>query len=108
MQQLPKHEVRPLLEPFLALADDHDFWNHSLDGLAVLGARGMFRVYKLQRPVAPLAVVANCFPIKPLLGILQSAECYQVLGLNRQGSSSLRVTVMFWTRSNLTRVSLKR
>ena len=85
LQQLPKHEVRPFLKPFLALADDHDFWNHSLDGLAVLGARGMFRVYKLQRPVAPLAVVADCFPIKPLLGILQSAECYQVLGLNRTG-----------------------
>jgi len=84
LRNLPKDEIRPLLEPFLALADDRDFWNHTLDGLAVLGARGMFRVYKLQRPVAELAVVANSFHIKPLLRILQSADRYHVLGLNRK------------------------
>ncbi|HUG39550.1 MAG TPA: hypothetical protein VMM12_03640 [Longimicrobiales bacterium] len=83
-QQFPQEEIRPLLEPFLALADDHDFWHHTLDGLAVLGARGMFRVYQLQRPVAELAVVAESFHVKPLLRILQSADRYHVLGLNRQ------------------------
>jgi hypothetical protein len=84
LQQFPKDEIRPLLERFLALADDRDFWNHTLDGLAVLGARGMFRVYKLQRPVAELAVVADSFHIKPLMRVLQSADRYHVLGLNRK------------------------
>lgn len=84
LQQLPKDEIRPLLEPFLALADDRDFWNHTFDGLAVLGGRGTFRVYKLQRPVAELAVVADSFHIKPLLRILQSADRYHVLGVNRK------------------------
>ncbi len=84
LQQLPKDEIRPLLEPFLALADDRDFWNHTLDGLAVLGAKGFFRVYKLQQPVAELVVVADSFHIKPLIRILQSADRYHVLGLNRQ------------------------
>jgi hypothetical protein len=84
LQQLPKDEVRPLLEGFLALADDREFWNHTLDGLAVLGAKGMFRVYKLQRPVAELAVVADSFHIKPLMRILQSADRYHVLGVNRK------------------------
>ena len=84
LQQFAKDEIRPLLEPFLALADDRDFWNHTLDGLAVLGARGMFRVYKLQRPVAELAVVADSFHSKPLMRILQSADRYHVLGLNRK------------------------
>jgi hypothetical protein len=84
LQQFPKDEIRPLLEPFLALADDRDFWNHTLDGLAVLGATGMFRVYKLQRPVAELAVVADSFHNKPLMRILQSADRYHVLGLNRK------------------------
>ncbi|MFO7640728.1 MAG: hypothetical protein R6X17_05525, partial [Candidatus Competibacteraceae bacterium] len=83
-QQLPKEGVRQLLEPFLALAEDHDFWNHTLDGLAVLGAKGIFRVYKLHRPVAELALVADSFHTKPLMRILQSADRYQVLGLNRQ------------------------
>ncbi|MGI9013674.1 MAG: hypothetical protein ACR2GY_05420 [Phycisphaerales bacterium] len=84
LQQLPKQEVRPLLEPFLALADDRDFWNHTLDGLAVLGAKGIFRVYKLHRPVADLIVVADSFHTKPLMRILQSADRYHVLGLNRK------------------------
>jgi hypothetical protein len=84
LQKYPTHEIQPLLDPFLALAEERDFWNHTLDGLAVLGARGMFRVYKLQRPVAELLVVADSFHTKPLIRVLQSADRYQVLGLSRQ------------------------
>lgn len=84
LQKYPAHEIQPLLDPFLALADDRDFWNHTLDGLAVLVARGIFRVYRLQRPVAELVVVADSFHTKPLMRILQSAGRYQVLGLSRQ------------------------
>ena len=83
-QRYPTREIQPLLDPFLALADDRNFWNHTLDGLAVLGTKGMFRVYRLQRPVAELVVVADSFHTKPLIRILQSADCYQVLGLSRQ------------------------
>lgn len=83
-QQFSKEEIRPLLEPFMALANDREFWNHTLDSLAVLGAKGFFRVYKLQRTVAELAVVADSFHTKPLIRIFQSADRYQVLGLSRQ------------------------
>ncbi len=86
LQKYPRREIRTLLDPFLALAEDRDFWEHTLDGLAVLGARGVFRVYRLQRPVAELAVVADSFHTKPLLRMLQSADSYQVLGLSRQES----------------------
>ena len=82
-QKYPTREVRPLLEPFQSLAHQHDFWNHTLDGLAILGAPDMFRIYKLQRPVTELAIVADSFHTKPLLRILQSADRYQVLGLSR-------------------------
>lgn len=82
--QFPHAEVKSLLEPFLALADDRDFWNHTHDGLAVLGGKGIFRVYKLQRPVHELAIVADSFHTKPLMRILQSADRYHVLGVNRQ------------------------
>ena len=82
-QQFDSDEIQVLLEPVLALAEDHDFWNCTFDGLAVLRARNMFRVYKLQRPVAELAVVADSFHTKPLLRVLQSADRYQVLALNR-------------------------
>lgn len=78
-------ETRRLLEPFHALATDTAFWQHTLDGLAVLSAPGIFRAYRLQRPVAELAVVADSFHTKPLLRILQSSDRYQILGLSRQG-----------------------
>jgi hypothetical protein len=81
-QKYPAVEARLLLEPFEALAHDHDFWTHTLGGLAVLGGPGLFRVFQLQRPVAELAVVADSFHTKPLRRFLQSVDRYQVLGLS--------------------------
>jgi hypothetical protein len=82
LQRYPAHEVQLVLDPFLALANDRDFWNHTLDGLAVLGAKGMFRVYRLQQPMAELVIVADSFHTKPLRRFLQSVGRYQVLGLS--------------------------
>jgi hypothetical protein len=83
LQQFDSDEIQALLEPMLTLAEDHDFWNDTLDGLAVLRDRSLFRIYKLQRPVAELAVVADNFHTKPLVRVRQSADRYQVLALNR-------------------------
>lgn len=84
LQRYPNRETEPLLARFRALADDTKFWNHTLDGLAVLATSDLFKVYRLQRPVPELAIVANSFHTKPLLRILQSADRYQILGLSRQ------------------------
>lgn len=102
-QKYPTHDVQPLLAPFHALIDDRDFWNHTLDGLAVLGARGKSRVYRLNRPVAELVVVADSFHIKPLIRILQSSDRYQVLGLSRQ-----RIRLFEGNRDALDEVELAR
>jgi hypothetical protein len=83
-QKYPDREVGPMLEPLHDLAGDADFWNHSLDALAVLVAPDFFRVYRLQRPVDEFVVVADSFHTKPLVRIMQSADRYQILGLNRQ------------------------
>jgi len=83
-QKYPTREIQLLLGPFQDLADNRDFWNHTFDGLAVLGAPDMFRVYRLQRSVAELVIVADSFHTKPLMRIFQSAGRYQVLGLNRR------------------------
>jgi hypothetical protein len=80
-QQMGADAVKALLKPFNALAEDSDFWNHTLDGLAVLSAPGLIRVFRLQQPVAELAVVADSFHTKPLRQRLQSTERYQVLAL---------------------------
>ncbi|MBE7445350.1 MAG: hypothetical protein HS132_08935 [Planctomycetia bacterium] len=82
-QKYPKREIRSLMQPFGVLAKDRAFWNHTADGLAVLSATGLFRVYRLQRPVVELVVVADSFHTKPLMRITQSADRYQVLALSR-------------------------
>jgi hypothetical protein len=73
-----------LLKPLRDLGDDEMFWRYSLDGLAVLVSADDFRVYRLQRPVPELAVVADTYHTKPLLRIMQSADRFQVLALDRE------------------------
>ncbi len=82
VQQLSMDETKTLLKSFYELEADSRFWNHTLDGLAVFGAKGLFRAYKLQRSVNALAIVADSFHTKPLMRILQSADRFQVLALN--------------------------
>lgn len=101
-QKYPNRAVKPLLDPFRKLADDPEFWNHTLDGLAILASADLFRVYKLQRPVAELAVVADSFHTKPLMRIAQSADRYQILGINRQ-----TVSLYEGNRDALDRVELQ-
>ncbi|MBF6616762.1 MAG: hypothetical protein ITG07_08565 [Candidimonas sp.] len=82
--QHSKGDVAQMLAPFYALAADANFWNHTTDGLAIFGGNDFFRVMHLQRPTAPLAIVADSFHIKPILRVLQSADRFQVLSVNRQ------------------------
>jgi len=75
-------EAELLLEPFEALAHDGNFWHHTLDGLAVLGARGIFHALRLPQRVVELVVVGDSFHTRPLRRFLQSVARYQVLGLS--------------------------
>ena len=80
----PARDVQALLAPFHALADDSAFWKQGRDGLAVFAADGLLRVYSLARSVPERTIVASGFHIKPLLRILQSADRFHILGLNRR------------------------
>ena len=80
-EKYPTVEIQPLLEPFEALASDHGFWNHTRDGLGVLGSPELFKVIHLQLPVEELVMVTENFHTKPLRHILQSEDRYQVLAL---------------------------
>lgn len=82
-REYPAVEAERLLQPFEALASDAELWNHTLDGLAVLGGSGVFRVLRIPQQVTDLAVVADSFHTKPLRRFLQSVDRYQVLGLSR-------------------------
>jgi hypothetical protein len=82
-EKYPTREVQALLAPFRTLADDTTFWLHQQQGLAILGSAGSFEVFHLQRPVEELVVVADSYHLKPLIRIVQSADRYQVLCLDR-------------------------
>jgi len=94
-------DASAVLEPFHALAGDHAFWSHTLDGLAIFATPAMFEAYGLQRPVAELAVVAESFHVKPVIRFLQSADRYQVLGL-----SGASVRLFDGTRDTLDEIAL--
>ncbi|ACF45209.1 MAG: hypothetical protein OQK66_02030 [Prosthecochloris sp.] len=82
-KKYPKRDVAPLMQPFYDLAENHRFWNHTLDGLAVFGAPDHFSFYRLPEPVREIVVAAETFHTKPLLRVFQTYERYQVLSLTR-------------------------
>lgn len=82
LQQQPTQMIKALIAPLEDLAQDHDFWMHTLDGLAVLSAPDFFRIFLLPRPVLELGVVADSFHTKPLRRFLQSIDRYQVLAVS--------------------------
>jgi hypothetical protein len=82
-EKYPTRQVRPMMERFQSLARDDRFWNHRTDGLAIFSSPERFELFELQRAVPELIVVADSFHTKPLIRILQSADRYQILCLNR-------------------------
>src|SRR5690625_3157880 len=78
-----KNEYESLLAPFHRLANDEHFWQHTLDGLAILAKKDEFRIFNLQRKAPDFAVVSDSFHIKPLLRQMQTLDRFQVLCLNR-------------------------
>lgn len=75
--------TQELLKPFRDLEQDTSFWQHTLDGIAVLADKNECNVYQLQRKVPDFAVVADSWHIKPLLRQTQTQDRYQVLCVTR-------------------------
>lgn len=82
----PRHESERLLAPFRLLADDVGFWEHTREGLAVFGSDGRARVFLLQRPVAPLAVVTRRFHTMPLVRAVMACDRFNVLALTSRSA----------------------
>ncbi|MCI2394823.1 hypothetical protein [Aliiroseovarius sediminis] len=86
-RQYGDRDIDALLRPFHALEDDAQFWNHTLDGIAVFATPAMFKVYNLRRTVKEKTIVASSFHTKPLVRILQSADRFNVLGISRHSAT---------------------
>ena len=83
MAAFPASQADELMAPLLQLGGDERFWEHTLDGLAVLRATDYYQAYNLQRSVPERCIVADSFHVKPLLRIAQSADRFHVLAITR-------------------------
>ena len=101
MQKYSSEEVQKYLEPINTLVNDNDVWDHTLDGLAVFSAKGMFKVVGLHKSVEELAIVADSFHTKPLRQYLQSVDNYHVLCLTLHD-----ISLFEGNRHSLTKVKL--
>ena len=96
-------EVQSVIDRFEGLAADEEFWLRRTDGLAILASTNRFEIFELQRTVPELVIVADTFHVKPLLRIVQSADRYHVLAVNRK-----EVRLYEGNRDALDRVELER
>ncbi|KAA0253418.1 hypothetical protein FBQ97_10145 [Acidobacteria bacterium ACD] len=79
-------EKDAVLGPVAALATP-ELWRDRADGLAVFQAQDHSSVYRLPVALPDLAVVADSFHVKPVLGFLQSNQTYYVLVLSQNAVS---------------------
>jgi hypothetical protein len=87
--QLVKEGTRPtdareLIEPVSALIDDASFWRRQSDGLAIVLAHDVFRVYRLPVVVQELVAVSDRFYVKPLLPLLINDARFYILALSQK------------------------
>ena len=82
----PRNEIERLLAPFRFLADDVGFWEHTRAGLAVFGSDGWARVFLLQRPVVPFAIVTRRFHTLPLVRAVMACDRFNVLALTSRSA----------------------
>lgn len=82
LRKYPSDITKKFMEPMEALIDDNDFWNHTMNGLAVFSSKGLFETVGFYDTVNELAMVANSFHTKPLRQYVQSVDRYYVLAIN--------------------------
>ncbi|HSB13221.1 MAG TPA: hypothetical protein VLE22_02110 [Bryobacteraceae bacterium] len=78
--------IREAIEPLRELVDQHEFWQHQADGLAVFRSRDIFRRYRVSFSVPELAVVARRFHLKPLLPAVEANQRFRVLALSQDAA----------------------
>ncbi len=82
LREHPTLELEDFFDPLERLANDLEFWNHTLDGMAVMRGPDLFRVFCVARPATELVILARSFHTKPLRRFLQTIDKFQILELS--------------------------
>lgn len=81
-RDLAKSDLEELMAPLRRLVEDHEFWQHQGEGLAVFRAAGFFAEHRLPHRFPELCVVNERFYLKPLFNLLRGDGRFYVLGLS--------------------------
>lgn len=92
-RERPRDEVERLVAPLRHLEADVQFWEHAQDGLVTLAAEGRARVFVLQRPVSPRAIVGRRFHVMPLLRLASGLERFDLLALTSRSARLFTGTI---------------
>lgn len=76
-------DVTALLQPAHALLEDHVFWQHQQDGLAVYLAEGDFHAYRLPVNVEEQVVIDSTYYFKPILPLFTNNGHYYILAISQ-------------------------
>lgn len=91
-----------LLAPARRLLDDHPFWQHQSDGLAVFLSPKTRRLYRLPLAFEELVVVGERFHLAPLLPLLHGDGLFYLLALSQN-----RVRLFAATRHRVREIDLR-
>jgi hypothetical protein len=84
-EKMSEEELTERMEPFRKLVEDKEFWNTTMDGLAVLASpQGCF-IYRLADNMPVRTDVGIRFNLRPLVRYYQTAERFQILGITLDG-----------------------
>ncbi len=84
--------IEAMLAPLESLADDHAFWQHTADGLALFSSPGRFGRYRVSRSLTEEVVVAASFRVRPVLSLLSRDERFFVLSLSQNAVQLFEAT----------------
>jgi Bacterial archaeo-eukaryotic release factor family 7 len=85
-------DARALLEAARELLQDHDFWQHQSDGLAVFIDPDGTRTYRLPNNFNELVYIGKQFHIKPLLHMISGDGQFFVLAISQNNVRLLQGT----------------
>lgn len=79
---LEKPEVEELMDPLWRMVDDHEFWQHQEDGLAVFRSADRLDTFLLPVRFSELAIIQDHFYLKPLFALFRGDGRFYVLALS--------------------------
>ena len=85
-----RSDAEQMMEPAARLVDDHDFWQHQEDGLAVFVDDGDLHRYRLPVEFETLVTATDRYHVKPLLPIVDAGGEFYVLAISHDEVRLLR------------------